>query len=450
MKRVGVIGLLSVVLLACSSPEPRFLYQSSEEPVLPGPGSFPAFPDTSFAHISDIHVYDPSLGTEGRAWEDYLANDRKLLALSSEILDTGLESILKARPRFLVVSGDLTKDGERSSHELVARSLAKLEAAGIPVYVIPGNHDVLNPHSFSFQGDLKVKVDHITPEDFRVIYREMGYSEAIKQDSHSLSYLAEPVPGLWLLALDTAQYETNFADDYPKTAGTYRPQTLVWMEEILREALVKGKAVAVTQHHGLVEHWAGQAKFHSEYLVDHRYPVARMLARYGVRFVLTGHYHSHDAALQTFPEDGTWILDMEVGSLVTWPSPWRLVNLSENQLKYTTSFVDSLPSREDFQPYAKEFVRQGLYGLAMKTMAKYGVPEEEGKKISEASSQAFLAHYYGDEAWVGPAKPRDFSGLGLMGTLVSWQLGYVLDGLWSDTAPRDHGLEMDLTTGEFQ
>ncbi len=434
--------------LSCGSPEPSFLYREdgySDK----FPREFLEYPDTQFAHISDIHVFDPFLGTSGVAWDSYMAKDRKLLAQSAEILNTGLAQIISAGPQFIIVSGDLTKDGERLSHERVARSLAKVEAEGIDVYVIPGNHDILNPHSYSYFGTNQNKVDHITPEDFSKIYQDLGYDKALTRDSSSLSYLVEPTPGLWLLALDSAMYETNFADDYPKTEGSLRTATLRWMENILQEAQTKKKAVMVTLHHGLVEHWPGQAKFHPEYLVDHRDSIAQALAHYGVRFVLTGHYHSHDVAVKRFEKDNTWIYDLESGSLVTWPSPWRMMDIKNNRMTLTTGEVTSLPSIPDFGPFARNFVKQGLKGLTSTAANKFFVAPEDQERIAELSAEAFLNHYAGDENPPAGRNLSDTEGMGLMGKLMVWQLGYVLEGLWTDTEPSDRNITIDLKTGTW-
>ena len=46
----------------------------------------PIYPQAEFAVLSDVHIYDTSLGTEGKAFNKYLNNDRKMLIQSLEIL----------------------------------------------------------------------------------------------------------------------------------------------------------------------------------------------------------------------------------------------------------------------------------------------------------------------------------------------------------------------------
>lgn len=68
-----------------------------------------------FAVLSDIHYFDASLfdNTLNMSFEYYLAADRKLIKESGAILDAALAEIEAEKPDFLMISGDLTKDGEK-------------------------------------------------------------------------------------------------------------------------------------------------------------------------------------------------------------------------------------------------------------------------------------------------------------------------------------------------
>lgn len=97
--------------------------------------------------VSDVHLMAPELlKSDGKAFQDYLSSDRKLLGESVEIMDSITNRLLAEHPKVLLVTGDLTKDGENVSHqELVDKYLSRLRKEGISVYVIPGNHDVNTP-----------------------------------------------------------------------------------------------------------------------------------------------------------------------------------------------------------------------------------------------------------------------------------------------------------------
>ena len=59
------------------------------------------------------------------------------------------------QPDALILSGDLTQNGEKVNHEELAKKLRLLESQGVPVVVIPGNHDINHPSAASFEGTEK-------------------------------------------------------------------------------------------------------------------------------------------------------------------------------------------------------------------------------------------------------------------------------------------------------
>ena len=183
-----------------------------------------------FAVISDPHLYNARLGTTGAAFERYLfGGDPKLIAESEAILDSALARITEAGVRFMIVAGDLTKDGEVADHVLMAQHLQKLQQAGIAVFVVPGNHDINNPLAATYLGDTTRPVPNTSPETFRALYQRFGYGKAIARDSGSLSYVAEPVPNLWLLAIDSCKYQDNLQLGTPVIGGRLSPETMTWI-----------------------------------------------------------------------------------------------------------------------------------------------------------------------------------------------------------------------------
>ena len=114
---------------------------------------------------------------------------------SVEILEVAVERLRRENLDFVIVSGDLTKDGEKLNHERCASILSTLIDDDTKVYVVPGNHDILNSHAVKFLQDGTQPVPTVTPEEFAEIYRDMGYGEAIRRDISSLSYVVEPLPG---------------------------------------------------------------------------------------------------------------------------------------------------------------------------------------------------------------------------------------------------------------
>jgi 3',5'-cyclic AMP phosphodiesterase CpdA len=280
----------------------------------PGAGSYPApvgYPAVRFAVIADPHLFDAAASTPGPAFDQATGSDMKLHAESREILAEAIAAIAAERPDFLLVCGDLTRDGERSAHELAAAMLGELDDAGVPVLVVPGNHDVRNPAAARFAGERVEPAASVAPEEFAAIYAGLGYAEGLERDPASLSYVAEPVPGLRVLALDACRYRGEPGS--PRTDGRLSRATRAWAARVLARARVDGVATIVFLHHAVVPHFTGMERWLDPYLLDGHDAAARFLASAGVRLAFTGHGHAQDVVRGATREGPIW--DVETGSL---------------------------------------------------------------------------------------------------------------------------------------
>ncbi|MBN2248011.1 MAG: metallophosphoesterase [Coriobacteriia bacterium] len=446
--RKVILGVLAglVVLGAAYFAVSRYLeslpnldYTMAEPPV-----QVTSHPDARFAVMSDIHYYDTSLGTSGEAFEEVLGSDRKLLQETADLLDLAIEDVLAAGVDFVLIPGDLTKDGEVVNHEAAATALGRLRDSGVGVYVVPGNHDANNPEAFEFDGAEKIPVPAVSQEEFAEVYEGFGYGAALMRDQTSLSYVAEPVDGLWLLALDATRSEENEPGGEEVTAGAFTQAQVDWIEEVLQEARAGGVAVIAMMHHGVVEHWEGQSKLHPEYLVEDYPSVGALLASYGVRVVFTGHYHAQDIARGDFGEDG-FLYDIETGSLATAPCPVRYCDLSGSELAVRSeTIVDRLRPGTSFGSDARAFVLATIASEAYDVSRGYNVAEDQSRYIADHVAPAFVAHYEGDEN-LSAKPPIDNGQLDLWGRFIWSQQRYVADGLWADPAPADNDVVLSLT-----
>ena len=205
------------------------------------------------------------LENRGTAYDNYLSQDPKLLEYSAEVLEYLVAKTVQRNPDLVIIPGDLTKDGELVSHQLVVRILSRLSSAGIPVVVVPGNHDIDNPEGYYFNGDDTRPAERTSPEQFKELYADFGYNLSYAKDPASLSFVCEPLEGLVLLCIDTNKYEENKyidkgdAKDYNQTSGRIRPATLTWMLDEADKARALGKQVVLVQHHNIVQHYDAQA-----------------------------------------------------------------------------------------------------------------------------------------------------------------------------------------------
>ena len=401
-----------------------------------------AYPDANFAVISDLHIYDPSLGSSGAAFEKTMNSDRKLLLDGIDLLDYAIETIIAAGVEFVLIPGDLTKDGELINHRLAAGRLRKFSDAGIKVFVVPGNHDINNPGAVRYEGEKTAEVATVSPGDFAEIHGDFGFKSALMRDGDSLSYVAEALEGLWILALDTCRYRENEPGKEEIVSGRISQKTADWIAGVLQTAADRNKSVMVMQHHGVVEHWKGQSKLHPSYLLTGYKAFGEFLASYNVRLAFTGHYHAQDITRGQFGDK--FIYDIETGSLVTAPCPIRFLKIKNNTVQIeSVAIVDKLHPGTDFAAKGLAFVKKTVMLEALGVLKKYKVSDKDANFIADAVGDAFTAHYSGDE---DPAlRPiLDKKNLGLWGRFILAQQQYVLDGLWADLPPADIAVRLEL------
>ncbi len=403
-----------------------------------------------FMVIADLHYMMPGLLiNDGEAFQTYLARDRKMLAESEEILNEIVNKIIEEKPDFVLVPGDLTKDGAALSHVGVQTAFAIIEDAGIEVFVAPGNHDINNPHAVSFDGATKTKVPIVTPEDFKGIYGSYGYNDADEIDTYSLSYVEkfDGTTSYWILSLDVCHYDKNIADDYPETAGSIKPETLNWVLDILADAKDAGKEVITLMHHGMLEHYDMHATFLADYVIEDWQNVSEQLADAGMKVVFTGHSHAQDIT-RKITKAGNVITDVQTGSLVTYPSPYRVVEICDNStMKISGGKLEEVPGiSDDFQQYALDYLNNGFPDLVkyMLMGPPMNLPEVNAEALKMPYTRAYVAHYHGDEQFI-PSDDQDMIDAMMgSGDAGQMQLAAFLQSVWTDLATNDWYTTIDF------
>lgn len=171
--------------------------------------------EIEIAHITDLHYYsysscyhaDPS--QEGYKDTDYYKDMQTATQMkyeSTALFAETLQGILREKPDYLLVSGDITSNGELKGHYDVANALRWLQnsirASGKPnfqVLVVPGNHDLYNSRASYYvdndctlngveykAGDVvKVPENITTAEAFSIIYHGLGYPDLTETELRS-------------------------------------------------------------------------------------------------------------------------------------------------------------------------------------------------------------------------------------------------------------------------
>jgi len=348
---------------------------------------------------------------------------------------------------FILIPGDLTIDAELASHEGFSTAIARLEEAGVPVLVVPGNHDVNNPQAVSFDGDDTVSVPTVGPDEFAAIYAGFGYDEAFDRDPHSLSYVVEPVEGLWVIGMDSAIYDHNV--DHSTTGGAFSAETLDWILDTVSAGADADKTVIGMMHHGIREHYVGQSLLFAEYLLTGWEIASQQLAEAGMHVVFTGQYHSQDITVGEF--DGTLFYDVETGSLVTFPCPYRIIELEGRSMDIESFFISEVPGLAlsvPFTEHAEAFLLEGITGLALALVQApidqggFGLTPRQADIFAPHAAAGFMAHYAGEEIQ-DPTTMLTVAAFMISPEANVQQLGLALGSLYSDLPPADNAVIID-------
>ena len=320
----------------------------------------------------------------------HVLSDDKMTQEGLAVIEAFLEEAGKNESDYLIIPGDMADRGLIEEAKKVAELLGNFEETyGKQVYVVPGNHDLVGETSVA---------------EFREIYAEFGYGEAIAKHDKTASYVVELADGYRLLAIDS------------NTPGTGKHgingELVSWVTEQCNKAKADGKKMFAMMHHNLLEHFILSSTLHSGGVVGTKVAgFADALAKGGVKYIFTGHTHDTDIAMYT-ADDGSVIYDVVTATLLTYTCPYRVVSFRKNVKIETRGIteidVSKLPAavgdnaralaEEDFTEYTRICTKVGLEaffintinGRYLKNIAKLedenmsALIERVGDKLAEA------------------------------------------------------------------
>lgn len=291
--------------------------------------------------------------------------DGLMLSKSAALLDAAIAKVKASNADVLLVTGDLTNNGSKTSHQYVASKLAEVKAEGIPVYVIPGEHDVR-------EGGTTTAVSKAV---FKDLYKDFGYGEA-QQDPSSASYVADLGNGFKAVMSDSV-------------AADGQGQMTQWVVDKAKAEIANGNTVFAASHHpavtrgsvdrtfidllhtlaGLEIDLGGKTKIYTNDpdqaaaslgLVDRTCILsnAGALADAGVKYLFTGHAGTLSISGMT-TTNGAQMYDVMSGSLVNASSSVRYTTLSkasagmkEQRAEFKTDMIASAAGVDNVEQVA--------------------------------------------------------------------------------------------------
>jgi 3',5'-cyclic AMP phosphodiesterase CpdA len=320
----------------------------------------------------------------------YEEGDGKNMEFLPALFDAFVYNLKNAPPDILILTGDLTFNGELDSHRELAGRLKTMEDLGIKVYVIPGNHDIQNPFARRFSQNRAYSTPQVSPEDFARIYRGFGYAEAISRDAGSLSYVVQPFAGLRLFMLDSNIYQYNNALGMPVSEGEIKAASRAWLKTEAEAAKKAGCRLIAAMHHSLTEH---NAVARQSWTVADSPAIAELFASLGINLVLTGHIHVQSIAQAPTPAGPVWdiatsafsVFPHEYGLLEWLPEsagwkysllPVEVEGYAKSQEKGADSFDERLLT---FSAYGEAFFRGSSERMIRRRLAELEEPLTEAE-----------------------------------------------------------------------
>jgi 3',5'-cyclic AMP phosphodiesterase CpdA len=304
-----------------------------------------------FAILSDPHIALPhTILTH--------TNRFHLVEVSVPAFKIAIEHLQQLELDFLLIAGDLTQDGEPENHRWLADHLAELP---FPVYVVPGNHDVIS---------LQSTETHIGLKDFPFYYEQFGYD-----DPDKLYYHQELFPNVQLIGLNSNQFDEN-----GQQIGRLDEEQLNWLQTLL--PTLQDDLVLVMIHHNVIEHLPGQSRhpLGRRYMLDNAPDLLGILEDNGVNLLITGHLHVQDIA------NHRGIYEITTGSLVSYPHPYRVIDYQGNQqeLQIESFHLQTVPGWENLPDISRQWLgdRSFTFMMHLLTSDPLNLPIEIAEQLA--------------------------------------------------------------------
>lgn len=297
---------------------------------------------TSFAVIADPHLSINKYGT------------RRVFHRTEKRLEQTVDDISKRDLDFILVLGDMTKDGEPYNFKRFYEIISDIT---IPVLPIPGNHDVnktwdLIPSIKEFD-----EINHITSK-----YKPKNLP--FKWSVNDLDII-----GLNSASTDDGQLEN-------KNKGLISDTQLEWLGTSLsnsQDSIVAlhhpltGTQKQVERHKTMVD-----TDFRSTYLSNHK-DIVKTLIENDVKLCFTGHLHIPAAS-----KIGS-LCEISSPSTSTFPQGYLVVKVCSNGTRIYYVSINDVP--DAVEAFASRVRTKGPYGLtafAASRLANFPLIVEEG------------------------------------------------------------------------
>ena len=350
-----------------------------------------------------------------------------------------LDDIATKGIKIVAMPGDFSDDGQaynlRGLHKILEKYHKKY---GIDFYLTTGNHDPVGPFRqdagkddflgqdgnplgiYSKENIGKIKNKIITKDiaesgyleildelkDFGFYpkkenlfwstpfdsnsFKNYSYEKALQNADYSrrmyevdkgfsvpdLSYVVEPVKGVWMIAIDGNTYIPKNINENPNNASNYKGASIgynnvltnkkhliEWVKKITQEAKINGKTIIAFTHYPMIDfndgatqeikNALGEKKWQMERVPEEE--VAKAFAEAGLQIHFAGHMHINDTGIRKFGDK--MLLNVQVPSLAAYLPAYKVLTIkSPNKVEVQTEVLNDVPNFDElFSLYEKEY-----------------------------------------------------------------------------------------------
>lgn len=350
-----------------------------------------------------------------------------------------LDDIAKKEIKIVAMPGDFSDDGQaynlRGLHKILDQYHQKY---GIEFYMTTGNHDPVGPFrkeggkdDFLGQNGCPLGIyskENIGKTDPKIItkdiaesgyleildelkgfgfypkkkdlfwstpftkysFKDYSYEEALQNADYNrrmyniaegfpvpdLSYVAEPVKGVWLMAIDGNTYipknlnESSQNPENYKGASmgynnviTHKKHLINWVKRTMAEAKKNGKTVIAFTHYPMIDFndgatpelksLLGEKKWQMERVPEEE--VAKAFAEAGLQVHFAGHMHINDTGIRNI--NGGMLVNVQVPSLAAYIPAYKILTVHDrDKMEVQTEVLNNVPHFNELFPlYEKEY-----------------------------------------------------------------------------------------------
>jgi 3',5'-cyclic AMP phosphodiesterase CpdA len=292
--------------------------------------------------IANPSVLAPSLiGSANADYQSLTEASPSLITESNGIFLKKLSEVKAAAPDVLLINGNLTYQGEKESHMLVASELSALKTEltktkpNFRILLTPGASDINNSLAKDYSEATTKDATVTTRDDFYSLYKDVAYDDATEafytegtDYAGSLAYSITVGDSYTFIVFDDANYSSQ-TDSSGKAissyAGVLGAKQLNWAGNKASAARKKGQAVIGLANHSVISHFSDEVRL-TYSLVNDYGSVESSLALNNISVVFTATCQANDVA--SYAKSSYSLVDIASNSSVLYPGSTRTVDFT--------------------------------------------------------------------------------------------------------------------------